>query len=298
MTITGIWQDAICAYLAHQLRVEDVTAQTAKLRGGQLGTLARGIGVENPWAVTGAQLIAWCASRNWSSNNTRRSYRTTLRSFYRWGLTTGRTSTSPAEELRRVRPQPPRPNPVPDDIYRAALASAEPRVRLMIRLSAEAGLRPGEVALVHSGDLVEYPMGWSLLVHGKGRKDREVTLPRDLARELRTLPAGWAFPGRVEGHLSPRWVGRIVTRELLAGFTAHKLRHRAGTRFYNACGHDLRLTAEFLGHADTKTTMVYVAASRARMRAAVELGALLGPATPTPASHVRSGKAWIVGDVA
>lgn len=270
MTITGTWQEAIEAYLDHQERVEDVTPETRKLRGGQLRTLARSIGVDSPWAVTGDQLIDWCASRGWGSNNTRRSYRTTLRSFYRWALFSGHLEASPAEEIRRVRPQPPRPNPVPDDTYRAALVRAEPRVRLMIRLSAEAGLRPGEVAQVHSADLVVYAAGWSLLVHGKGRKDREVTLPADLARELRALPVGYAFPGRIEGHLSPRWVGKIVTRELEAGFTAHKLRHRAGTRFYEASGHDLRLTAEFLGHADTKTTMVYVAANRRRMREAVE----------------------------
>lgn len=272
-TISEPWSDAISAYLVHQERVEDVTSETAKLRRGQLRTVARSIGVGDPWAVTGEELRAWCAGRGWSSNNTHRSYRTTLRSFYRWAVGAGRVEVSPAEELRRVRPQPPRPNPVPDDVYRAALAVAEPRVRLMIRLSAEAGLRPGEVARVHSADLVAEGAEWSLLVHGKGRKDRMVTLPRGLAGQLRGLPAGWAFPGRDHGHLSPRWVGRVVTRELVAGYTAHKLRHRAGTRFYDACGHDLRLTAEFLGHADTKTTMVYVAANRRRMRAAVEAAA-------------------------
>lgn len=43
-------------------------------------------------------------------------------------------------------------------------------------------------------------------VHGKGDKIRVVPLSDDVALELMVLPSGWAFPGQVDGHLSPEYV--------------------------------------------------------------------------------------------
>lgn len=140
----------------------------------------------------------------------------------------------------------------------------------MVALAAEAGLRRAEVAVVHSDDLVEDLVGWSLLVHGKGGRTRIVPLKADLAASLRKLPPGYAFPGRDHGHLSPRWVGKLMTRLLPGDWTMHKLRHRAGSKWWESSGHDLFVVQELLGHADPKTTRVYVDVARARLRAAVE----------------------------
>ena len=42
---------------------------------------------------------------------------------------------------------------MPDTVYEAALEHASPRVVLMLRLAAEAGLRRAEIAAIHAGDL-------------------------------------------------------------------------------------------------------------------------------------------------
>ena len=83
------------------------------------------------------------------------------------------------------------------------------------------------------------------------------------------MPRGYLFPGRDNGHLSPRYVGKMI-RDLLPGdWTMHTLRHRFGTRAY-ALTSDLLLVQEMLGHASPTTTRRYVEYDRARMRAAVE----------------------------
>lgn len=142
----------------------------------------------------------------------------------------------------------------------------------MVRLSAEAGLRRAEVAQAHTRDLVEDLEGWSLLVHGKGGRERLVPLPHALAVELRRLDAGYMFPGSDNGHLSPRWVGKVVGRLLPDGFTMHCNRHRFATRTHDATL-DMPLVQELLGHANINTTRAYVAVDRSKLRRAVEAAA-------------------------
>lgn len=271
MGISLGWQDAIANHGLHMMAM-GIRRTTIDLRRYQLARLGRMLAVD-PWLVTPAALVAWAASvAHWSAN-TRRSYRTTIRGFYRWAVDAGHVQASPALSLPRVRPSPPNPRPAPDQVYRPALAAASAREQLMLRLMAEHGLRRGEVAVVHTRDLEHDLTGSSLLVHGKGGKDRVVPLLDDLAAVLRSLPDGYAFPGRVDGHLSPAWVGKVVSRLLVDDWTGHKLRHRAATAWWEASGHDVLTVGELLGHADPKTTRLYVKVRDARLRDVVNRAA-------------------------
>ena len=147
---------------------------------------------------------------------------------------------------------------------------AKPRETLMLRLAAEVGMRRTEVARVHTTDLLDDLVGWSLVVHGKGDKERVVPLPGSLARIIQDAPWGYLFPGDWgPGHLSPAYVGKL-TRDLLPGaWTMHTLRHRFGTRAY-AMKSDLLLVQELLGHASPSTTRRYVELDRRRMRKLVD----------------------------
>src|SRR5699024_4559569 len=105
---------------------------------------------------------------------------------------------------------------------------ADERERLILRLAAELGLRRTEIALVHQRDMTEDLDGWSLLVHGKGDKERLLPLINSLSIALRTATlasGGWAFPGGDAGHLSPRYIGTLISRILPPGVTLHQLRH-------------------------------------------------------------------------
>ena len=146
---------------------------------------------------------------------------------------------------------------MPEDILNAALAAADDRVRLMLQLASREGLRRGEIARVHSDDLTRDLGGSSLLVHGKGGAERIVPVGDDLARMLRHLPYGWAFPGAIDGHLSAARVGELVSAVLPRGWSAHPLRHRFATVTYAGC-HDLLTVQQLLGHSRPETTQLYV----------------------------------------
>lgn len=227
-----------------------------------------------PWEVTSGDLLAWTGSKVWATE-TRRSVRASLRGFFAWGVMAGHLDRSPAAELPSIRPSIPRPRPAPDAVYRVALAAAGERERLMLRLAAEAGLRRAEVAQVHARDLVEDLAGWSLVVHGKGQRERLVPLGAGLALALRArvhATGGYAFPGDDGGHLSPRWVGKLITRLLPEGHTMHALRHRFATRAY-AVDRDLLTVQALLGHASPTTTRVYVQVPDDALRRTVEAAA-------------------------
>lgn len=266
------WSEAIHEWITFNA-AQGNAASTCYTRRQHLQRTARTIGVVDPWTVTTRQLVDWFGRQPWATE-TRRSYRTTLRGFYRWAVEAGHVAASPALALPRVKPARPNPQPAPDSVYLPTLAIADDRERLMLRLAAEHGMRRAEVASVHTvRDLVEDLAGWSLTVHGKGGKDRVVPLLDDVAAQLRGLPAGWAFPGNDHGHLSPRWVGKLLNRLLPGEWTMHKLRHRAATRWWDASDRDLFVVQELLGHASPATTRAYVAVVDERLRRAVERAA-------------------------
>ena len=264
------WGSEIGRWITH-LRAVGRPESTIKLRRYQLQRLAADLGASRtrPYAVTGDDLETWFASHTWA-RDTRRSYRSAVRSFYGWAHATGRTSHDPAVILAPVRAQEPRPRPAPELAYRRALASAPEHVRLALRLAGEAGLRRGEVAQIHESDVVEDLLGLSLWVHGKGDKLRLVPLPRALGEQLLAAcrrGGGWAFPSSTTGGpITPYWIGRQVAGYLPPGVSMHSLRHRFATRAYAASG-DLLAVQQLLGHASPATTQRYVAVDADRLRA-------------------------------
>lgn len=263
------WAPELDAYLRY-LRSVGRPASTVRSRRDQLARFARDHRSLPPFEVTLDDLAEWLAGKRWAAE-TRRGNRSALVSFYRWAEATGRVELSPAAELPVTRGGQPRPRPALEHEVRVALAGATPRERLAIRLAAELGMRRGEVACVHTRDLVQLPGddSWWLLVHGKGNRQRRLPLQADLATTLRALPAGYAFPGRDGGHLSPRYLGKLITGLLPEGVTMHALRHRFATRAYNV-DRDVFAVQHFLGHASPATTQRYVLVADARLR---ELGA-------------------------
>lgn len=270
-SITPAWSSAIDEWTGWA-RAKGSAPTTMATRRQHLAHMARTIGVVDPWEVTRGDLVAWAGRMEWA-RETRRCRRMTVRSFYAYAAEAGHVEVSPALALPAVKPSTPNPRPCPDDIYAAALLDASDRERLILRLAAEHGLRRGEIALVHSRDLLADLTGWSLLVHGKGSKERTVPLLDDVAAELRRLPVGYAFPGADHGHLSPRWIGKVITNLLPEGWTLHKMRHRAATRFHEASGGDVFQVQELLGHASPVTTRAYVKVRNDKLRATVNAAA-------------------------
>lgn len=254
-----LWVPAITGWTRH-LAAAGRRRDTVHTHCQRLERTARHVGVDDPWSVTGEDLLEYFADQvdRWDPE-TRRGHRTSLRGFYGWAVLKGHMASSPAAVLPSVRAKDPNPMPAPDSVYLPALADADRREELMLRLAAEHGMRRGEIVRVDTRrDMVEQLVGWSLLVHGKGGKQRVVPLLDEVAAMLLALPPGYAFPGSVDGHMSARWCGTLVNRLLPGSWTIHKLRHRAATEWWRASNHDLSLVARLLGHASTSTTQRYV----------------------------------------
>lgn len=263
------WSDELEAW-CRAMRAASRSVETIKLRRLQLLRLAATYPA-GPWGLSTSDLLDWLGSQGWS-RDTLRSHRAALRAFYAWGVTTGRVAVSPAAALPTIRPAQPRPRPTPDVTYRRALEQARGWERLALRLGAEAGLRRAEMAQVHADDVVEDLQGWSLRVHGKGDKLRVVPLSDGLAAAVRAAcrdGGGWAFPGRVDGHISAGYLGKRVSALMPSGVSTHSLRHRFATRAYGV-DRDVFAVQELLGHASPETTRRYVRVNDDRLRRTVE----------------------------
>lgn len=247
------------------LKAAGLSAQTIKSRRYKMAHLAALLMPSGPEDVTTEQIVQAFARQQWKPE-TRKAYRNTISSFFRWLHKSGRRADDPSLDVPRVKKPHAHPRPCPDRYIAAAMEMATSSERLMIRLGAECGLRRGEIARVHSDDVVADSAGRSLIVRGKGDKQRIVPLPDDLAGIIMDA-RGYLFPGRFGGHVEESYIGDHISRLLPDGYAAHTLRHRFATTAY-AATHDLFVVAELLGHESVETTEHYVAMPDGRLREA------------------------------
>ena len=277
-SLPDAWDSSIDGWVAW-LTAAGHSAATRRTRRAHVRSVARELGAASPRDVSGDDLLAIQARPSHSIEH-RRALRSSLSSFYRWCVTSGVVTDDPTAALPVVRPAIAAPRPATDEIWQQILATADPRTRLMARLAGEAGLRRAEVAQVHTNDLNEGIDGAELIVHGKGGKQRVVPITAALAAEIgNACPSGgFLFPGRIDGHMAPECVGRLVSRMMPKGWSMHKLRHRFATRGYAGTG-NLRAVQEALGHASVATTQIYTAVSSTDVRRVSE-------AASGPVEHV------------
>lgn len=224
-----------------------------------------------PWSIAGDDLIEFSGSRRWAPE-TRRGIRNAITGFYGWAYGTGRIDLDPSLALPRVVAGVNSRRPAAESAVLEAWRQADPREQLILRLAAELGMRRAEIAVVHADDLIQDLDGWSLLVHGKGNRERVLPLGDGLTiaiREAALAGGGYAFPGGDHGHLTPRWVGTLISRILPRDVTLHQLRHRFATLTHQETG-DVRLVQALLGHASLATTQRYIDMHSDQLRAGLE----------------------------
>lgn len=222
--------------------------------------------------ITREDLEAWLAAPFWKPE-TRKSARSVVVVFFRWAFDAEYLPVNPAAHIRPVRVPQAVARPAPDDAYRAALASADESVRLMLKLARHAGLRCAEIAAVHSGDLT----GDLLHVTGKGGKQRVVPLYEPELVEAIPRARGYLFPSPRGGHILAGTVSHLLGEALPHPWTAHQLRHAFASQSY-AASHDLFALGRVLGHSKPETTLRYVATPADALRAVVAAAAPAGEA--------------------
>lgn len=143
------------------------------------------------------------------------------------------------------------------------------------------GCRISEATSVKWGEL-DLRRG-SVIVTGKGSKDRLVILGAPAVKALESLRAAIAsrrpeladdgadvFLSDKFGRISSRYVERrmkkyLAEAELPTDLSPHKLRHSFATHLLDA-GADLRSVQEMLGHASLSTTQIYTHVSVERLK--------------------------------
>lgn len=252
-------------------------ASTRDLRAYHLRRVARGVS-SGPATVTTAELVGFLARPGWAPE-TRRSFRATLRAFFRWYVAAGHRADDPAAALPPVKVPRGVPRPTPEPVLTAALDAASGRVALMVALAARLGLRRGEIARVHREHLEPALWGHALTVRGKGGHVRQLPVPADLAAAILARPPGPLFPNPTTGRpLTAPHVGKLVSAAMTGPWTCHTLRHRAASVAYDAT-RDLRAVQELLGHAKPETTARYTA-----VRPAALLACVAATSDPRPAA--------------
>jgi integrase/recombinase XerD len=219
-----------------------------------------------PLEVTRDQLIAWLGTPGWKPRYAH-GIRSTMRVFFRFLYDQEHRRDNPAATLPAICLPRSMPRPCTDEAIRAAAASADPTVRLALRILVETGMRRAEVARLRPTDVEGHPADYRLRIAGKGGHTRLLPISDSLAADLLAVETAHVFPTIGGGPVTARHLGKRISECLPGEWTTHSLRHRFATAAYLASG-DLRAVQELLGHTSPTTTAIYTRIADDSMRRA------------------------------
>jgi integrase/recombinase XerC len=210
-----------------------------------------------------------------------------VRSFSNWLYNERYVEINPAEGFTGPRPKAELPD-IPSEADMETLLTGRIRTacperdRVILEMLYSCGLRASEVAGINVGDITGND---TLLVHGKGKKDRLVPIGKCARKALsrwlairRTLvekngmqtDALFFSVGRRESaeRLDVRTIRRVVSgiaeAKGLPPYHPHQLRHACATHMHDH-GAPLQAVATMLGHSRLSTTQIYTRVSTGRM---------------------------------
>ena len=182
----------------------------------------------------------------------------------------------PRNKGRRYPPNPPTVEEIIAVMRAAGNGPEGLRLRGVIVMLWRAGLRISEALALIESDL-DPTRGAILVRHGKGAKDRNVMLSRQLLGILRAYwrlarPTTYLFPGRDEEHpidptvLHAACRSAVKAARLTKRVTLHTLRHSFATHLLEN-GTDIRIIQVLLGHNNLSSTARYTQVAAHTIRA-------------------------------
>ena len=107
------------------LKAAGLSAQTIKSRRYKMAHLAALLMPSGPKDVTTEQIVQVFARQQWKPE-TRKAYRNTISSFFRWLHKSGRRADDPSLDVPRVKKPHAHPRPCPDRYSTTAMEQATP----------------------------------------------------------------------------------------------------------------------------------------------------------------------------
>lgn len=242
------------------MRREGQARLTVVKRSAELGWWLTFIG-ERWNSATRHDVDDWLDSRELAMS-TRYVSISNLHAFYLWARREALVEHDPTELLRRPKVRRRLPRPMRAGDVELLIHDAGPRMAATIGLMYDAGLRCDEVARLDWDDVDL--AGRTMIVRGKGDRDRMVGLPNRLVMLLAALDETTGpviAPRATAGAISQR-VRSHMRRRGVPG-SAHRLRHSYATRLLQAT-QDITAVQVALGHALLTTTQIYAAVDPTR----------------------------------
>lgn len=226
--------------------------------------------------------------------STRRRRTSCIRSLFEFLRRDGYTDNNIAEGLIPPKAEHKQPRVLSEREYKDLLRACAHQTRdaAIIELLLQTGVRLSELSQLTLRD-IELPAriqgnpGTVGVLHvrgGKGRRDRYIALNHKACRALNAylkirpdIEDDHVFVSKFRRPLGPRASQNIVKKYLdeagIEDASVHTLRHTFATH-HMAKGTSLRTVQEALGHADLKTTSVYVSLAREVMNKELQEHAL------------------------
>lgn len=223
--------------------------------------------------VTTRQLETWLGTPGWSPQ-TRATYYTHLRGYYRWARRNGLLLVDPTELLDRPKVPHQDPRGTSTAAFRYVLRNAvEPYLSAAV-LAGYAGLRCAEIARANRADV---DADWIRVLGKGGRVDEIPTHPRiwQHVRGRRDGPLlrdthGRPYTPNTLSHLFSGYVHQRLGLDL----TLHRLRHLYGdtlrrTRMADGNAIDIEVIRTLMRHRSLATTQRYLCARDEERRDAI-----------------------------
>lgn len=156
-------------------------------------------------------------------------------------------------------------------LYEAAQGARE---RLVVSLLYSTGIRVTELCNIRVDDIQDD----TLLIHGKGARERQVYLDTQAVEDINTYlknrerRSEYLFDSAKGGHLYKSSIEKIIARIgrrscIGKPVTPHMIRHSYATMLMDK-GCDIRHIQKLLGHADISTTQIYTHVSDTNLKEA------------------------------
>ena len=190
-------------------------------------------------------------------------------------------SFNPAQDVDRVKGQKPKRTFLSKQEMQQLITNMKhPIIKYVVILMSNTGLRVSEAANLRIQD-VDFVQNMVHVIEGKGSKNRDIPLSSALKKELKhylehvrpdTTSINF-FATKKTGGISQQYINRIIKETCQSlGFekevTSHALRHSFASNLVKTDTH-VAIISNLLGHADVRTTSVYMHADLTDLQKAV-----------------------------